>query len=129
MAQSRLILDSSIVIDLLLAEPRALNWSKSLDYRGAAISSITVVEVLQGARNKSEMSSFGNFLARFRVVHLLENDSKWAVRQFRAFWLSHHIGINDCLIAAAAARLQIPLYTLNLKDFEPLPEIIVEKPY
>jgi len=35
----------------------------------------------------------------------------------------------DCLIAAVAARNQLPLYTLNLKDFEPLPDLQVIKPY
>lgn len=129
MARARFILDSTIVIDLLTEEPKAVNWSKTLDFSTAAITSITVMEVLQGARNKSEIGKFGRFLSRFKHRHILESDSQWAVEQFRAFWLSHRIGINDCLIAAVAARLQLPLYTPNIKDFAPLPDVNAQKPY
>lgn len=90
---------------------------------------MTVMEVLRGARNKREMDRIGRHLASAEVLHLLKQDSEWAVRQFRAFWLSHHIGMADCLIAAVAARTRLPLYTLNTKDFEPLPALEIIKPY
>lgn len=78
------------------------------------------MEVLRGARTKIEMDQLGRALSRFVVLHMLQQDSLWAVRQFRAFWLSHQIGMNDCLIAAIAARMELPFYTLNLKDFTSL---------
>ncbi len=51
------------------------------------------------------------------------------MRQFRAFWLSHHISINDCFIAAIAARTGLPIYTVNIGDFDPLPGVSAHKPY
>lgn len=121
MARPDIILDTNIVIDIILRVPAALNWANSRGKQRIGVTSITIMEVLAGAQNKSQLSKLGR--------ELLEQDSIWAVRQFRAFWLSHRIGINDCLIAAVAARLQLPLYTLNVKDFEPLPDVIVQKPY
>lgn len=44
--------------------------------------------------------------------------------------LSHGIGINDCLIASVAHRLQVPILTHNQKDFlKILPANLVIKPY
>jgi predicted nucleic acid-binding protein len=128
-ARAELILDSSIVIDWLLHVPVAIAWSKTIDYRRIGITSITIMEVLSGARNKREMDTIGHSLARFEHFHILREDSVWAVRQFRAYWLSHQIGMNACLIGAIAVRTQLPVYTLNSKDFEPLPDISVVKPY
>jgi hypothetical protein len=129
MAREEFILDSSVVIDFILNVSDAKNWFQTVNRAGAAISSITAMEVLRGAKNKRELDSIGRQLSRFHHVHLLRQDSAWAVRQFRHFWLSHQIDSNDCLMAAVAARLQVPLYTLNLKDFEPLPDIQAVRPY
>ncbi len=87
------------------------------------------MEVLRGAHDNGDLARLGHQLARFEVLHILKQDSEWAVRQFRAFWLSHHIGINDCFIAAIAARTGLPIYTVNIGDFEPLPGVSAHKPY
>ena len=87
------------------------------------------MEVLRGARDKQEMDKIGRNLSRFIHLHILREDSRWAIRQFRKFWLSHQVGIQDCLIGAIVARTQFPHYTLNVKDFDPLPGITAIKPY
>ncbi len=129
MARPDFILDSSIIIDITLRLPDAEQWMRQVKGLQGAITSITIMEVLRGARNKQELTRLGRELSRFRDIHILERDSRWAVQQFRVFWLSHQIGMNDCLIAAVAARMQLPLYTLNLKDFAPLPDVNAQKPY
>jgi predicted nucleic acid-binding protein len=57
------------------------------------------------------------------------SDQAWAMQQFKRFQFSHHIGANDCLIASAAYRLQVPLYTHNLKDMTPLIGSLAVEPY
>jgi predicted nucleic acid-binding protein len=52
------------------------------------------------------------------------------MQQLERYRLSHGVGINDCLIASVAHRLQLPLYTHNLKDMRVLlGETLVIKPY
>jgi len=51
------------------------------------------------------------------------------MQQVERFQFSHHIGKDDCLIAAVAYRLQLPLYTHNLKDMTPLLGNLAVKPY
>lgn len=129
MARADFILDSSVVIDLILQNPAALNWSRTVQRFQGAVTPIVIMEVLKGAQNKREMDWLGREISRFVQLPLLKQDSEWAVRQFRDFWLSHQIGINDCLIAAIAARTQLPLYTVNIRDFEPLPDVDAHQPY
>jgi predicted nucleic acid-binding protein len=43
--------------------------------------------------------------------------------------LSHGVGMMDCLIASVSYRLQLPLYTHNLKHFAPLLNDLAQKPY
>ena len=43
--------------------------------------------------------------------------------------ISHNVGSIDCLIASASHRLQLPLYTMNVKHFAPLLGGLAQKPY
>jgi predicted nucleic acid-binding protein len=43
--------------------------------------------------------------------------------------LSTRLGWPDCLIAAAALRLDLPLVTLNDKHFKPIRGLRVVRPY
>jgi len=82
MAKKEIILDTSVAIDIFLDLPIAIAWSKKFDQYEILITSITVMEVLAGARNKSEMGRIGRFLSQFKHLHILRQDSEWAVRQF-----------------------------------------------
>jgi predicted nucleic acid-binding protein len=60
---------------------------------------------------------------------LLPEDYDWAIRKSLELKLSHNAGAWDCLIGAVAHRLQVPLYTPNLKHFQPLLGELAQKPY
>ncbi|NJL58085.1 type II toxin-antitoxin system VapC family toxin [bacterium] len=49
--------------------------------------------------------------------------------QIESFQFSHHVGMNDCLIASVAYRLGLPLYTYNLKDMTTLIGSLAIQPY
>lgn len=87
------------------------------------------METVQGARNKTQRAQAIRFLRRFRIEHPTEDDNRWAMRQLARFHLSHGIQLEDAQIASVAARLGVPLYTMNLKHFAPLPGVDAEKPY
>jgi predicted nucleic acid-binding protein len=78
------------------------------------------MEVLLGAENKAAQNRADAFLGRFLRIYLTIEDQIWAEEQLRNFRLSYNVGILDCLIAAPSHRLQLPLYTRNLKHFTPL---------
>jgi predicted nucleic acid-binding protein len=51
------------------------------------------------------------------------------MEQLERFQFSHHLEMNDCLIAAVAFRLQLPLYTHNIRDMTPIIGTLAVKPY
>jgi predicted nucleic acid-binding protein len=84
------------------------------------ITPITWPEVVGSARGKTQRAESEHLLAQFALAYLTPEDQHWAMEQFARFQFSHHIDMNDCLIASVAARLSVPLYIRNLKDRQPL---------
>jgi len=87
------------------------------------------METIQGAINREKRDQAIRFLRQFRVEHPTDDDNRWAMRQTARFYLSHSIHLQGAMIASVAARLAVPLYTTNLKHFQPLPAVAAKKPY
>lgn len=124
-------LDTSVIIDLWRGSQPALDWlrDQSDAGHGLSISVIVAMEFMDGARNQQERQRAISLLKPYSVWHLTPEDSRWAQAQHAAYKLSHNVGILDALIAAPAARLGVPIYTLNVRHFNPLPDVTVIKPY
>ena len=84
---------------------------------------------MDGVPNKMGQAMCKTILSEFDIVYLGVRDMEWAMQQLERFQFSHHIGKDDCLIAALAYRLQVPLYTHNLKDMTPMIGSLAVKPY
>ncbi len=64
------------------------------------------------------------------MIRLLPEDQDWAMDQLFQLRLSHGAEINDCLIAAVCHRLQVPLFTHNVRDMRKyLPDALAIIPY
>lgn len=124
-----ILIDTNIAIDLLRGNQVAQTWLGSQAGEQIGIAVITYFEVLKGARNRRQFAQFGRFLSTFTHVHLIHEDSQWAMTRFRRYWLIHQIDFADLFIAAVAHRRGLPLYTLNLKDFAPLLGVTAKRPY
>jgi predicted nucleic acid-binding protein len=123
------ILDTSILVDLLRGFQPAKEWFASLGRQRVAITPVVWMETVQGAANKGKRAQAIRFLRQFRIEHPTEDDNRWAMRQLTRFHLSHRVQLEDVMIASVAARLAVPLYTTNLKHFQPLPSVDAKKPY
>jgi predicted nucleic acid-binding protein len=113
------LLDTNIIIDLLNAHPPATQWVHSRQLR-LGITSVTWMEVTYGAQNKIKRDQASKFMKQFDMFYLIELDQEWAMKQLFQHRLQYGIDVLDCLIAAPCYRLQIPIYTRNLKHFTPL---------
>jgi predicted nucleic acid-binding protein len=114
------ILDSDIVIDLIKKAPPALTWLRQQTAQ-PSITPITWLEIIQGARGgKREQAAHKRVLDLFTFEYPIQADLDWAMNQLLKYRLSHSVDSNDCLIAAVAYRLNIPLYTRNMKHMLPL---------
>jgi predicted nucleic acid-binding protein len=92
-------------------------------------SAVVVAEVLGGARNLTEQREIDRLFAALQVHHVEAADSAESLVLLRQFRLSHNVSWHDCLIAAAARRLRMPVATLNERHFNLLPGVAVTRPY
>ena len=121
--------DTAVLIDILRGYPPALEWFNELSNQRSAITPIVYMEMLAGVRDKADQNVALKFMKQFEMLYSDVADLQWAMRQMRTFHLSHGVGMADCLIASGCARLQIPLYTKNLKHMTPFLDILATQPY
>jgi hypothetical protein len=93
-----------------------------------AITPIVWMEVVQGSPNKDAMAKSVKLLSTLQLEHPTEGDMLWTIQQLEAFMLSHGIQYSDILIASAAARLSVPLCTINKKHYAPLLNVDERRP-
>jgi predicted nucleic acid-binding protein len=121
------VVDTTVILHLFRKYQPAMNWFNNQGHYG--VTSITWLEVIEGANNKANLAQCKAFLGQFDLLYLTSTDQQWAMQQLERFQFSHHIGMDDCLIASVAYRLQLPLYTHNLKDMTPMIGSLAVKPY
>ncbi len=122
------LLDTASVVDLLRNYPPAKTWIAHED-RIFGITKFVWMELVAGCQNKQALIKATKMIERFELIPITSTDVDWASDRLVRFNLSHNLDILDCLIASTAHRLQIPLYTRNLKHFKPLLGDLAQSPY
>ncbi len=95
------LLDTDILIDAARGLDAAVAFLAEVEAE-AAISTVTVMELLVGCRNKAEQRAVEQFLRRFERLPLGEEIGEEAIRLLEKYRLSHGLLIGDALIAATA---------------------------
>ncbi len=116
------LVDTSVLIDVLRGVPAARSYLWGL---GAppTCSEITRAEVLRGMR-AAERRATDRLLAALRWAPVDEPVSRRAGELGRRYRSSHAgLGIADLLIAATADTHELPLATLNVRDFPMFPNL------
>ncbi len=123
------IVDSTIIVRLFRKDTIVQQWLQS-QKGDIGVTPITWLEIMRGAHSKTAQATSLSLLSSFNVVYLTISDQIWAMEQMQQYRLSRGIEMNDCLIASVCARLQIPIYTHNIKDMiKILPPRLVIQPY
>ena len=84
-----------------------------------AISIMSYMELMQGARNKQEAKYIRTLLRELNctILPLAENVGYRAAIYIEDYALSHGLKANDAIIAATAFENALPLYSSNEKHF------------
>jgi predicted nucleic acid-binding protein len=89
------------------------------------ISSITKMELLFGATNKSDLNLINKKLGRFSIILINERINLTAISLIQEYKLSHGLAMADALIAATALETKLNLFTYNVKDFKFITDLIL----
>jgi predicted nucleic acid-binding protein len=118
MAKKSLVLcDTNIIIEFYKENPLILAELRGVGQQNIAVSIITVGELLYGALNKEEYRQIDQDLAHLHLFHLDKAIGECFMEIMSKYSLSHNLSLPDGLIVATALIEDIPLYTLNKKDF------------
>jgi hypothetical protein len=117
------IFDSDVLVWQSRGSLRAANVVNEATDR--EISIVSLMELLQGARSKSDMREIQNYLRqlRFRVLPLSESVGAVAAGLIEEHSLAHDLQLADALIAATAIESGQPLCTANTKHFRPIRQL------
>jgi predicted nucleic acid-binding protein len=108
---------------LIWASQGNLSAARTIDRAtDRALSIVSFMELLQGARSKLEARQIRQSLRRleFRILPLSEPIGAKAVAIIEEHALAHGIQVADALIAATAIETDHPLCTANGKHFRPI---------
>jgi predicted nucleic acid-binding protein len=129
MAAVDALLDTSILIDMSRGREPAIKWLQEQSETVFGLPVLVCMEFVDGARDTAERERTLKMIGQYPTIHLTPADSAWAQEQHAKYKLSHNVGILDCLIASSAMRLVVPIYTLNIRHFSPLPDVEAIRPY
>jgi len=121
------LIDTGVFIWCLRGNQKAVSALEGLTQK--AISVITRMELGQGSRNKKENHLLRQFLTdqEVRVIELSPEAGFWADAWMEQYHLAHRVGVADCLFAATASNLGLPLLTANARLFRCFPIVQVRK--
>jgi tRNA(fMet)-specific endonuclease VapC len=117
-ANSKLILcDTNILIEFYRNNLEVIAELRKIGQSNIAISIVTMGELIFGALNKKELNQILKDIAHLHLLHIDQPISELHIQLMIDYSLSHHLTLPDALIAATAIHYDVPLYTLNTKDF------------
>ncbi|WP_414691909.1 PIN domain-containing protein [Pedobacter sp. UBA5917] len=89
------------------------------------MSDVNCAELLYGARNKKELSLIKKDIDKLLTLPISSPISRKAVKLVAQFSLSHNLSLPNALIASTAMFHELELFTLNIKGFRFIDNVIL----
>jgi len=119
MEKKHLVLcDTNIFIEIYRGNETITQNVEKIGIENIVVSDVILAELLFGARNKKELQFIKKDLSQFVQLPIKSSISKEAVKLVDKYSISHKLSFADALIAATVLYFEMPLYTLNIKDFK-----------
>lgn len=122
-----ILCDTNILIEFYKGNSEIVQELKEIGFPNLTISTITAGELYFGARDKHELGQIKKNLSLLNQIALDADISERFLALLEEYALSHRLNVPDALIAATALSQNLPLYTLNLKDFQFIPRLKLHK--
>jgi tRNA(fMet)-specific endonuclease VapC len=118
-----ILVDTDIIIEVFRGNQAISTIISGFAARELAVSSVTVMELYVGARDKTELASLSQYLKSFSLFHVSNEISSQAMALIHQFAFSHRLSVPDALIAATAIQHGATFFTRNKKHFSPIREL------
>ncbi|MFK7970455.1 MAG: type II toxin-antitoxin system VapC family toxin [Bacteroidia bacterium] len=117
------VCDTNIFIEFYKNNIEICEELKAIGQKGIALSSVTEAELIYGAFNKNELIHIQKDLSVLTHLPITVAISNRAIKLLTKYSLSHRLNLPDALIAATVLEADLPLFTLNRKDFQYIPDL------
>jgi predicted nucleic acid-binding protein len=118
MAKEQIVLcDTSVIIDYYNGNKLIIEELDRIGFKNIAISFVVYGEAICGALNKQDFQKWIKFLDKFIIINMNEEIAINSSELLKKYVLSHKLHFADAMIASTALYYQLPLFTLNKKDF------------
>lgn len=121
------LIDSDVLIDISRGNRLARQYVDALT-EAWAISQVSALELIVGARDKIDLANIDQFLSAYVVMPLRESTGKKAYELLKLYSKSHGLHVFDSLIAATAIEENLTLVTRNQKHFNVIEGLRLEIP-
>lgn len=120
-----ILCDTNILIEVYKGNSDIIEKLKKIGQENIAVSDVTCAELFFGARNKRELQVITKDLDKLIVIPVNSFISSMAVKMVKEYSLSHKLALPDALIGSTAIYHRLHLFTLNVKDFKFLNDVIL----
>ncbi len=117
------LLDTNILIGFWKQNALMQSQLQAIGETNLCISAVTEAELLVGARDTQDLRMIRRKIAHLPVIPIDPDICTSMAKLLTKFVLSHRLQMPDALIAATALHHDLPLFTLNLKDFRYIPNL------
>ncbi len=121
------LIDSDVLIDISRGKQTARGYVDGLP-GGWAISQVSALELLVGARDKRDLADIDTFLMACVIVPFLDHTGTKAYELLKMYTKSHGLHVFDSLVAATAMEAGLTLATKNRKHFDMIVGLSLEIP-
>jgi predicted nucleic acid-binding protein len=121
------LIDSNVLIDVSRGNAGAIQYVDRLT-EPWALSQVTAMELIVGARDKRDLATIDGFLSLYPVVPLSDSIGTGAYRLLKTYAKSHGLHVFDSLVAATAMEKALTLVTLNRKHYQMIEGLQLEVP-
>jgi len=123
-----ILCDTNILIEFYKGNSAVIDELQKIGLANLSISVVTAGELYYGALDKHELGKIQKHLSLLNQAALDSDISARFLSLLEEYALSHKLSVPDALIAATALSQNLPLYTLNLKDFQYMPNLALYQP-
>lgn len=122
-----ILCDTNILIEFYKNNEQIISELRQIGADNLAVSAVSVAELYFGALDKPELNQLKKHLSSMQQLPLNTAVSQIFLNLMETYSLSHKLSIPDALIAATAIERDLPLFTLNIKDFRFIDTLLLHR--
>ncbi len=119
------LIDTNIFIAVLKGDAQLKLFIENVP---CALDTTVYTELIQGSKDKAEVQKIEKYLTRFELIHFDKEISQRTLELIRTYSKSHGLMFGDSIIAATCLENDLTLITYNVKDFQFIKSLRIQKP-